>query len=98
MKIFFSHKEQLEESIEDVLVEKSAYELVIHNDDYHTFDFVIDVLVNNCGHTAEQAEQCAWIIHNNGQCQVKRGTFEKLKPIYTNINRSGLLVELKKEK
>ena len=92
-----SNKEQYQEEEHDVLLEKGAYELILHNDDYHTFDFVIDTLMSNCGHTMEQAEQCAWIVHNNGQCQVKRGVYEKLKPIYTNINQSGLMIELKKE-
>ena len=94
----FDRNEQYQEEEQEVLVENGTYELILHNDDYHTFDFVIDILITNCGHTEEQAEQCAWIVHNNGQCQVKRGTYTKLKPIYTNINRSGLLTELKKEK
>ena len=93
-----SQKEQIEQEEFEVLVERGTFELILHNDDYHTFEFVIETLMMNCGHNERQAEQCAWIVHNNGKCQVKRGTYEKLKPLYTNINRSGLLIELKKEK
>lgn len=91
------NQEKFQEDYNDVLVERGTYELILHNDDHHTFEFVIETLMSSCGHRLEQAEQCAWIVHNNGQCQVKRGTIEKLKPIYTDINRSGLLIELKKE-
>jgi len=89
--------EKYSEEIKEVVVDRGTYELILHNDDYHTFDFVIDTLMSGCGHTQEQAEQCAWIVHNNGKCQIKRGSYPKLRPIYTTINRSGLLVELKKE-
>ncbi|MCQ8757651.1 ATP-dependent Clp protease adaptor ClpS, partial [Escherichia coli] len=40
--------------------------LVIYNDDVNTFDWVIDTLVEVCGHTSEQAEQCTIIIHYKG--------------------------------
>jgi ATP-dependent Clp protease adaptor protein ClpS len=93
-----SREEQFQDEILEVLVDRGTYELVLHNDDYHTFDFVIEILEKHCEHTEEQAEQCAWIVHNNGKCQIKRGSFEKLKPMHTNINRTGLLIELKKEK
>ncbi len=42
-------------------------ELVVFNDDYNTFDHVIKTLIRVCRHTAEQAEQCTWLIHYKGQ-------------------------------
>jgi len=56
-------------------------ELILFNDDVHTFDFVIEALVKVCKHTAEQAEQSAYIVHFNGQCSVKNGPLDKLKPM-----------------
>lgn len=56
-------------------------DLIIYNDDVNTFEFVIESLIKICGHSSIQAEQCTWIIHHNGKCAVKRGVFEKLKPM-----------------
>ncbi|MEN9443496.1 MAG: hypothetical protein RIS47_386 [Bacteroidota bacterium] len=55
--------------------------LILHNDDYHTFEYVIDALVDVCKHDLMQAEQCTYIIHYNGKCDVKGGTFAELKPL-----------------
>ena len=56
-------------------------ELVLFNDDVHTFDFVIEALIKVCRHTEEQAEQSAYIVHFNGKCSVKKGPESKLKPM-----------------
>ena len=54
--------------------------LIVWNDEVNTFEWVIDTLIDVCGHTEEQAEQCALIIHTNGKYAVQTGTFKKLKP------------------
>lgn len=69
-------------------------ELILHNDDYNTFDHVIDCLVAVCKHELTQAEQCAYIVHHNGKCSVKRGVESKLKPMYTALKHQNLTVEL----
>jgi ATP-dependent Clp protease adaptor protein ClpS len=56
-------------------------ELVLINDDYHTFDYVIDALVDICSHTYEQATQCAMITHYKGECEVKNGYLHELRPL-----------------
>ena len=53
--------------------------LVLHNDDVHTFDYVIDALIDICEHDTLQAEQCTMIIHFKGKCSIKGGTFDQLK-------------------
>jgi ATP-dependent Clp protease adaptor protein ClpS len=53
--------------------------LVLHNDDVHTFDYVIEALVKICRHEYIQASQCASITHFNGKCDIKRGIFSDLK-------------------
>ena len=55
--------------------------LVLHNDDYHTFDYVIDALMDICEHDMVQAEQCTLLVHYKGQCDVKKGSFTYLKPM-----------------
>jgi ATP-dependent Clp protease adaptor protein ClpS len=54
--------------------------LVVWNDDVNTFDWVIETLVTICGHTQEQAEQCALLIHTKGKYAVKTGSYDLLKP------------------
>lgn len=65
-------------------------DLILHNDDVNTFDFVIDTLVEICGHNPLQAEQCAFIVHNNGKCAVKKGSYDDLKPLCLALLEKGL--------
>jgi ATP-dependent Clp protease adaptor protein ClpS len=77
--------------LEEVLLESGPVrELILHNDDVNTFDHVIESLVEICGHDEIQAEQCAWIVHYNGKCSVKRGTFDNLEPRCTALLDRGL--------
>ena len=64
--------------------------LVIYNDDYNTFEHVIDSLVKVCKHEAIQAEQCTYIIHHNGKCAVKNGSLEDLRPMRHALTERGL--------
>jgi ATP-dependent Clp protease adaptor protein ClpS len=77
--------------LEEVLTETAPVrEIIVHNDDVNTFDHVIDCLVEICGHDPIQAEQCASIVHYNGKCAVKRGTFDQLEPRCTALLDRGL--------
>lgn len=69
-------------------------ELILFNDDVNTFDFVIETLIDVCGHEANQAEQCALIVHYNGKCAVKSGSFEELKPAHTEMTNRKLSVTI----
>ena len=67
---------------EQVFTEKELlHDLLIYNDDVNTFHWVIETLIEVCGHEPLQAEQCTYIIHHNGKCSVKQGTFDDLKPL-----------------
>ncbi len=70
------------------------HEIILHNDDVNTFDHVIDCLVDICDHEPIQAEQCAWIVHYNGKCSVKKGTFDQLEPRCTALLERGLSAEI----
>lgn len=65
--------------------EESPYQLIVWNDDVNTFDWVIETLVEVCGHSPEQAEQCALMIHFKGKYAVKHGSYEELEPQCTAI-------------
>lgn len=55
--------------------------LTLHNDDVHTFDYVIDALIDICEHGYEQAAQCTMLVHYKGKCDVKKGNYNVLKPM-----------------
>jgi len=66
------------------------YDLVVHNDDFNTFEFVIKTLIEVCKHEPEQAEQCTLIIHHIGRCAVKSGDYSTLHPMYSEILLRGI--------
>lgn len=56
--------------------------LVLHNDEIHTFEYVVKALMEICGHNEEQALQCATITHFKGSCDIRKGEpsrMEKMK-------------------
>lgn len=69
-------------------------ELVLYNDDFNTFDFVIETLIDVCGHEPEQAEQCTLIVHYKGKCAVKSGAIYELKPVYEEMTNRTLTVSI----
>jgi ATP-dependent Clp protease adaptor protein ClpS len=68
----------------------SPKELILHNDDFNTFDFVIQSLVEVCKHEPEQAEQCAMIVHYKGKCTVKTAALDELEPLNKELGRRNL--------
>ena len=64
--------------------------LIVWNDEVNTFDWVIETLIEICGHSQEQAEQCTLLVHFKGKCAVKNGTFEFLKPMREGICEAGI--------
>ncbi|MCO5240006.1 MAG: ATP-dependent Clp protease adaptor ClpS [Chitinophagaceae bacterium] len=72
-----------------ILTEK-PYQLIVWNDEVNTFEWVIETLEKVCGHTHEQAEQCAYIIHFKGKYAVKHGDYDELKPQCDAITERGI--------
>ena len=69
---------------------EETFNLIVWNDDVNTFEWVIETLVEVCGHNEEQAEQCAYIIHFQGKCAVRKGDYEKLKTMCDKITDRGI--------
>ncbi len=75
----------------DLLIDESNIcQLIVWNDEITTFDWVITTLIEICGHSQEQAEQCAMIIHTKGKYAVKDGAYELLKPMCDAITERGI--------
>lgn len=77
-------------TVDDLLGNK----LVVYNDDHNSFEYVIECFVAYLKHSAEQAEQLAWIIHSKGKAVVKDGTKEELEPIHRALVDAGLAAEI----
>jgi ATP-dependent Clp protease adaptor protein ClpS len=83
------YKAESEEA--DLLVaDGNRYQLVVWNDEVNTFQWVIETLIEVCGHTPEQAEQSAMIIHTKGKYAVKEGAYNVLKPMRDTIVERGI--------
>ncbi|OGS71711.1 MAG: Clp protease ClpS [Flavobacteria bacterium RIFCSPLOWO2_12_FULL_35_11] len=89
-----STKRKIQEGVDVLEKEVNLHEIILFNDDVNTFDFVIDCLIEICDHTAEQAEQCALLVHYKGKCAVKTGEYEELKPRCTQLLTRGLSAEI----
>lgn len=68
--------------------------LILFNDDINTFDFVIETLIEVCGHDPQQAENCTLIAHFKGKCAIKTGALEDLKLCYETMILKKLTVEI----
>lgn len=80
----------IQELIDDLL----SQQIVLYNDDVNTFEHVIHCLMKYCEHEMHQAEQCAMIVHYNGKCGVKSGSYEELKPICEALLEKGLSAKI----
>ena len=61
--------------------------LILHNDDKNDINYIEASLCKICGHTPEQAIQCATIAHYKGKCEIKSGdesTLRKMKMSFDN--------------
>lgn len=82
---FDQHQEQLVDE----------HQIILYNDDVNTFDFVIETLIDVCGHDPIKAEQCTLIVHYNGKCPVKSGDLPELLPVGREMTDRGLTVSIK---
>ena len=86
-----------EDELIEVLDERdlsTVQDLIVYNDDFNTFDHVINTLIKVCKHEKLQAEQCTYIIHFTGKCAVKKGTFKELRHMKEGILDAGINAEI----
>lgn len=84
------YKENVDVIEDELIALAHTFNLVVWNDNVNTFEWVIETLIEVCGHTYEQAEQCALIIHFHGKYGVKQGDYETLKPMREAIAERGI--------
>ena len=79
------YDDPMEIVIEEELTETSIgsgenAQLIVHNDDVNTFDWVIECFMEVLGYDDKQSEQLSLMIHFNGKATVKTAPFSELKP------------------
>ena len=95
----FNYEKPLWEEEEEVLVEDDTgtdmpAHIVVYNDDFNTFEWVIECFVSVLQHKHEQAEQLELIIHYKGKATVKSGIKEELIPLCEALLDRGLSAEV----
>ena len=94
MFVYMSDQHQYDEDLVLNKLLNSNNSILLYNDEVNTFDHVIDSLCKYCDHDSVQAEQCAWIVHNNGKCLVKSGAYDDLLPICNALKDNGLSAQI----
>jgi len=95
----FEKHETGHETESDVLVAPDEVateqqQIILYNDDFNTFEHVIESLIKVCKHDKVQAEQCTYLVHYKGKCSVKRGSYKELEPMCTALLERGLNAEI----
>lgn len=91
-----NRKREFEEkpNVENSADNGNDYSLILHNDDVHDFEYVINSLIDVCNHEPVQAEQCTFLVHYRGMCDVKRGKYDQLKSMYDRLIERELTVSI----
>lgn len=96
---FLNYEKPLREEEEDVLVEDDIgsdmpAHIVVYNDEFNTFEWVIECFMAVLRHSHEQSEQLSLIIHFKGKATVKSGVKEELIPLCEALLDRGLSAEV----
>ncbi|UOE39243.1 MULTISPECIES: ATP-dependent Clp protease adaptor ClpS [Chryseobacterium] len=94
IKDYENPKREYEEEVLVLDETDEIYKLVLYNDDIHTFDEVIEALIQICNHEPMQAEQCTMLVHYKGKCTVKTGSMDLLKPMHEKLISRSLTSEI----
>lgn len=68
--------------------------LILFNDNFNDFDYVIDCLVLVCNLTPLQSEQLAYIAHYKGKSIIKSGSFLDMINLKKDLTIYGLKLEI----
>ena len=80
MSVYGSSQEEVLLEEEIVTGTGEPADLIVFNDDHNTFDWVMQSFVEILGHSTEQSEQLALMIHLKGRATVKSAAFNELRP------------------
>ena len=87
----------LDEILEDSGISVNSeqeYRLILWNDNFNSFEWVIICLVALLNFTPEKAENSAWTVHLSGKDVIKTGSKESLEPYKKLLEERGLTVSI----
>ena len=87
-------KELVEEKTLSKDKETEIKKIMVYNDDVNSFDWVISSFIEVCEHDPSQAEQCSLVIHSNGKCSVKSGSYDELEPVCLELLRRQISAKI----
>ena len=71
-------------------------ELILYKSKDYDTTYLTACIIKFCGHTAEQAEQCATIVNSKGHYAVKHGMYfdiEEMAYLFENIGLVTKIIE-----
>jgi len=71
-------------------INTTTSQLIVFNDDFNTFDWVIQSLMEICNHTFQQSEQLSILIHYTGKAIIKSGSVSVLEPMKDGLVDRGI--------
>ena len=98
MNLGHSFETDVEVIVEELTDVGETAELIVYNDEFNTFDWVIQCFVEILEHSAEQAEQLSIIIHYKGKATVKTAPFNVLRPLKDALVDRGLSAVIESER
>jgi ATP-dependent Clp protease adaptor protein ClpS len=78
---------------------KTRYCIIVHNDEENSHEDVVELFRIVLGYDPIQAQQCAYLVHNNGEYAVK--TFKNkqdAEAIYEQFIKNGINTEIRLSK
>ena len=91
MSSIFSETDEL--LLEDIAVDSgndTVSQIVVYNDEFNTFQWVIECFIDILKHSSQQAEQLSIMIHYKGKASVKQASMRELKPLKNALVERGL--------
>lgn len=94
METIIEKTKEKKKETKDISKDNAKGKLVVIDDDYNTFQFVISCLIKYCGLDVNLATEYTFKIHNEGKCVVLTDNKSILFPICENLIESGLSAEI----
>ncbi|MBT3209509.1 MAG: ATP-dependent Clp protease adaptor ClpS [Bacteroidetes bacterium] len=87
-------KEKIAEKKSNKSLDSEHKFLILYNDEINEYNYVVDSLIQICKHDSVQAEQCTYLAHIKGKCDVKKDIYSKLKPMREALSDRGLITKI----
>ena len=82
-------------SLEEIMAGlKEVHRLILWNDDFNSFDHVINCMIKYLDYSEPQAEKIASKVHNEGKCAVLEGSFTEMEIFRKILQQEGLTVSV----